>query len=170
MGESNREGASWRRWTLIAGVAAVVSAASIGAMSLGSPQDPAPQQPDYFLFTDAEAVMLFFQVGEATVADFDFVMTTVKDVLTKSDKPERQSQANTFRVYRAPAAQNGIVTYTMLIDPVAKGLTYDFGKILSEGMPTEKVQEVFAKLTGALGGRPPSIAPMKKVVTQSGSH
>jgi hypothetical protein len=169
MGESIHVRASWRRKTLIIGIAAMLSAASIGAM-VGAPQDPAPQQPDYFLFTDAEAVMLFFQVGESALADFDLVMSTVKEVLTKSEKPERQAQANTFRVYRAPSAQNGIVTYTMLIDPVSKGLTYDFGKILSEGLPPEKVQEVFAKLTGALGGRPPSIAPMKKVITQGGSN
>jgi hypothetical protein len=53
----------------------------------------------------------------------------------------------------------------MLLDPATKGVTYDFGKILSEGMPPEKVQEAFTKLTGSFAGQP-SIAPLRKVISK----
>jgi hypothetical protein len=51
----------------------------------------------------------------------------------------------------------------MLIDPVVKGVSYDFGKILSEALPPEEVKVVFDKLMASLGGQL-SQAPLKVVI------
>jgi hypothetical protein len=161
---------SVRRVVVTVGVLAALAVLSVGAVAQTQtqpPQQPAGAlQPDPFNF-NIDTVLLFFPVKEAATADFEFVMTTLKDVLSKSEKPDRKAQANTFQVFKIEGAQGGNVTYAMLIDPVSKGLTYDFGKILSEGMPPDKVQEVFTKLTGALGGQV-STAPLKKVITKDG--
>lgn len=158
---------SVRGFVVALGVVFALAGSSPAAFAQTAQQPAAAPQPDPFNF-NIDTVLLFFPVKEAATADFESVMTTLKEVLTKSDKPDRKSQANTFQVFKIEGpAQGGNVTYAMLIDPVAKGITYDFGKILSEGLPPDKVQEVFAKLTGALGGQV-STAPLKKVITKDG--
>lgn len=155
-----------RRVVMMCGVLALLAGFPVAALAQ-TPQPAAPQA-DNFMF-NVDTVMLFFSVKEANTADFESVMTSIKEILSKSDKPERKSQANSFQIYKIEAAQNGVVTFAMLLDPVTKGVTYDFGKILSEGMAPEKVQEVFKKLMDALAG-PPSIAPLKKVISKDGSN
>lgn len=157
-----------RRVVMALGLVAVLTVFSGRALAQ-TPQQQAPAaQPDHFLF-NIDTVLLFFPIKEANTADFESVLNTLKEVLAKSDKPERKAQANTFQVFKIEGVQNGNVTYAMLIDPVAKGLTYDFGKILSEGMPPDKVKEVFDKLTAALGGQV-STAPLRKVISKDGSN
>lgn len=156
-----------RRIALLCGVLALIASAPVSAQAQET-QPPAAQQPDPFTF-NVDTVLLFFSVKEAATADFESSMTTIKEIMAKSEKPERKAQANSFQVYRIEAAQNGVVTYAMLLDPAAKGVTYDFGKILSEGLPPDKVQEAFNKLTGSFAGQP-SIAPLRKVISKDGSN
>jgi hypothetical protein len=114
-------------------------------------QPAAPAQPDAFTFkTD---MLLFFPVAEGATADFEMVLNKIKELLTKSEKPERQAQAKSLQVFKIEPAANGVSTYAMLVSPVVKDVSYDFGKILSEGMPPDRVQGVFQKLTGSLKGQ-----------------
>jgi hypothetical protein len=153
-----------RRVVMMFGVLALLAVTPVGALAQTAQQPAAPAQADPFTF-NVDTVLLFFSIKEAQTADFESVMTSIKEILSKSDKPDRKSQAASFAVYRLEAAQNGVVTYAMLLDPATKGVTYDFGKILSEGMPPEKVQEAFTKLTGSFAGQP-SIAPLRKVISK----
>lgn len=155
-----------RRVLSTCSVLAVLAMLPAGALAQ-TPQPPAPQA-DPFTF-NVDTVLLFFTVKEANTADFESVMTSIKEILAKSEKPDRKSQANSFQVYRIEAAANGVVTYAMLLDPATKGVTYDFGKILSEGLPPDKVKEAFEKLTGSFAGQP-SIAPLRKVISKDGSN
>jgi hypothetical protein len=139
--------------------------AIVPARALAQTAPPAPQA-DPFMF-NVDTVLLFFSIKEAATADFEASMKSIKDILAKSEKPERKGQANSFQVYRIEAAQNGVVTYAMLIDPASKSATYDFGKILSEGLPPDQVGEAFKKLTESFAGQP-SIAPLRKVISKDG--
>jgi hypothetical protein len=127
-------------------------------------QDPpaAPQAPDAFTF-NVDSIMLFFPIAETGTADFEAVMQKIKELLQKTDKPERKGQADSFQLLKIEGAQNGVVTYAMLIDPVVKGVSYDLGKIMSEGMPPEEVKGLFDKLVGAMKGQI-STAPLKFII------
>jgi len=159
---------SVRRVLLMCSVLALLAMSPVGALAQTQTAPPAAPQADPFMF-NVDTVLLFFSIKEANTADFESVMTSIKEILAKSEKAERKSQATSFQVYKIETAQNGVLTYAMLLDPATKGTSYDFGKILSEGMPPEKVQEVFKKLTDSFAG-PPSIAPLKKVISKDGSN
>jgi hypothetical protein len=116
------------------------------------PQQPAPPaQPDAFTFKSD--MILFFPVAEGATADFEMVLNKIKELLTKSEKPERQAQAKSMQVFKIEPPANGVSTYAMIVSPAVKDVSYDFGKILSEGMPPDQVQVVFQKLTGSLKGQ-----------------
>lgn len=145
---------SWRRTAMTFVMIGLVAAGTGHAFTQATPppQTPAPPaQPDAFTFkTD---MLLFFPVAEGATADFEMVLNKIKELLTKSEKPERQAQAKTIQVFKIEPAANGVSTYAMLLSPVVKDVSYDFGKILSEGMPPDQVQGVFQKLTGSLKGQ-----------------
>jgi hypothetical protein len=147
---------SWRRAAMTFVMIGLVAAGTGHAFTQATPPQqpatpPAPAQPDAFTFkTD---MLLFFPVAEGATADFEMVLNKIKELLTKSEKPERQAQAKSIQVFRIEPAANGISTYAMLVSPAVKDVSYDFGKILSEGMPPDQVQGVFQKLTGSLKGQ-----------------
>lgn len=156
---------SLRRLAGLTVLTGMMLAAGVGSAFAQAGTDPAaPPPPDAFVF-QVDAIMLFFPVAETAAADFEAVMTRIKELMTKSDKPERQTQANSFQLLKIESPQNGVVTYAMLIDPVSKGVSYDLGKIMAESMPPEEVKPLFDKLTGALRG-PVSSAPLKKVISK----
>jgi copper oxidase (laccase) domain-containing protein len=71
-------------------------------------------------------------------ADFETIVTRLKEALQKSDKPARRQQAATWKVFRAtePGA-NGSVLYIFAIDPAVKGADYTVSTILAEAFPSE---------------------------------
>jgi len=160
MRASHVPGTWWRRGVCAATMLVMLS---IGTSAFAQDPPPAtPPAPDPFTF-DVDSMMLFFPVKEASSADFEAVIQQIKDLLTKSEKPERKTQATSFQLIKIEAAQNGIVTYAMLVDPVSKGVSYDFGKILAESLPPDQVKVIFDKLMGSIGGDI-SRAPLKVVI------
>ena len=125
-----------------------------GAQAQQAQPPPAPQQatpPDPLVFND-ERLLVSFQVDEAFGTEFEVTMGRVKEVLAKSDKPERRQQAAHWKLIKI-GPTNGILTYFFLLDEVAKGLTYDPFKILTEGgVPPEEVGERFKKVGPGLKG------------------
>jgi hypothetical protein len=97
---------------------------------------PAPQAtpaPNQRTFGHGGAMWLNFVKADKT-ADFEFVMTKVKEALQKSEKPERKQQAAGWKVFKSPdAAAGGNVLYVFLIDPVLKGADYQISNIITEG-------------------------------------
>jgi hypothetical protein len=128
-------------------------------------QTPAPPQPDNMVFT-ADKMLVAFSIAESSAADFEAVMEKVKEVLAKSEKPERKQQAAHWKVLRLEAAQNGVLTYFCYIDQVVKGATYDPFKILAEGMPPDEVRKLYEKLSPGLKGI--NLAPLAKIIDMGG--
>lgn len=157
-----------RSFVVIGGLSAAVIAAGglVLAGEARQTQTPAPaaQQatpPDPLVFND-DRLLVSFQVDEAFGTDFEVTMGRVKEVLAKSDKPERRQQAAHWKIMKV-GPNNGVLTYFFLLDEVAKGVTYDPFKILSEGgLPAEEVGELFKKVAPGLKGI--NAAPMSLYV------
>jgi hypothetical protein len=120
-------------------VALVLAATVVTAEAQQAQQAPATR-----LFqNDAGMVLNFIKADKA--ADFEAVMTKLKEALAKSDKPERKKQAASWKVFKGvePAA-GGNVLYVFFIDPAVKDVDYTVSTILSEAFPTE-VNDLFKK-------------------------
>ncbi len=139
---------AWRRRALM--MAALACAFSVSTtVGAAKPSGQAAQAPagDDGLTFNVDSVTMFFQVAEPAAADFEAFMGKVKEVLSKSDKPERKAQAASWKLFvKLEAATNGILTYIWILDPVAKGVSYDLFKILAEGLPPDQVQEIYKKV------------------------
>ena len=107
-------------------------------------QAAAPANP--FLFMSDGAMVINYVKPDKT-ADFEMVMTKVKEALAKSEKPERKQQAASWRVYKSDApGAGGNVTYVMIIDPAIKDADYNIVNILNEAFPAE-IQALFKSYT-----------------------
>jgi hypothetical protein len=95
------------------------------------------------------AGLILYTIKPGSTADFEMVLNKTKEALLKSEKPERKEQAKTWRVYKSDApAQNGNVTYVMIIDPAIKDADYNIVNILNEAFPAE-IQALFKAYTDA---------------------
>jgi hypothetical protein len=126
---------------------AMMSAAWIaaGALWLGSvaPQAQTPTSQSHqaesnarVFASDAGLVLNFIKPDKA--ADFEAVISRLREALQKSTNPERQQQASGWKVFRAkePGA-NGSVLYVFTMDPAVKGADYAVSAILAEAFPSE---------------------------------
>ena len=135
---------------------------AVGAQA--SPQE-APPAPDALTFS-VDRMLVIFQIAETSGTDFEVVMGKVKDVLARSDKPERRRQAEHWRLLKVEQPQNGVLTYFFLLDQVVKGASYDPFKILGEGLPPEEVGALYEKIKPGLKGI--SAAPLGLLVSMGG--
>jgi len=167
----NRLTARWRG-RVVGGAALLALVALPGAVRQAWAQDPPPQQqaapapPDQMVF-NVDQMLVVFQIAETHAAEFEAVVGKVKEVLAKSDKPERKQQAAHWRVLKIEAAQNGLLTYFFVIDQVVKGVTYDPFKILAEGLPPEEVRALYDKVSAGLKGI--NMAPLGKIIDMGGA-
>jgi hypothetical protein len=97
----------------------------------------------------SDAGMVFNFIKPEKTSDFEAVVAKLGEALQKSDKPERQQQAVSWKVFRAiePGA-NGSVLYVFAIDPAVKGVDYTVSTILAEAFPTE-VQALYKEYAEA---------------------
>ena len=146
-GSGNGRSRRWLGWA----AAGVLSVAAVAQGQAG--QDPAappaqqqPAGPDQYTFT-SDSMTLFFTVAETSATDFEAFMGKVKEVFNSSDKPERQQQARSWKLLmRVEPANNGNYTYIWILDPVAKGVSYDLFKLLAESLPPEEVKALYDKV------------------------
>lgn len=98
----------------------------------------------------ADAGMILNFVKPEKTADFENVMAKLKEALQHSDKPERQAQAKSWRVYKArePGA-NGTVLYIFWVNPPVKDADYTVSMILAEVFPSE-AQAIFKQYADSL--------------------
>lgn len=128
-------------------LAVTLSASSARAQQPAAGQPPAPGQgqpaqqgqaapPARVFASDAGMVLNFIKPDKT--ADFEMVVTKLKEALQKSDKPERKQQAQSWKVFKAaePGA-NGSVLYVFFIDPSVKNADYTVSTILAEAFPQE---------------------------------
>jgi hypothetical protein len=159
-----------RRVAAVAGLAAVVTAGSVVAASFDSRSTSDPvalslhgqDQPDHMVF-QSDVQLVYFFIAPTHTQDFEFTMSKVREVLMKSEKPERQQQARGMRIFKvATPGNDGNISYVLMLDPVVKGLTYDVFKILAEGLPYDDVKQLYDKLQpGYKGASPTNVSEIK---------
>lgn len=109
-----------------------------------------PQKPVFTLTGDA-AVITFLIKPDKT-ADFELVLSRLKEALAKSENAKRHEQAAGWKVFKSSEMAQGNAVYVMRIDPVLKGEEYDITRLIAEVFPVE-VQELFVKYKEAFAGR-----------------
>jgi hypothetical protein len=120
------------------------------------PQVPAapakPGLPPQARVFTADVGMLVNYIKPEKTADFEMVISKLKDALAKSDSPERKVQAAGWRVLKlVEPLPNGNVVYVFLLDPVAKDTDYSPARILAEAFPAE-VKELFKLYNDSFAG------------------
>lgn len=127
----------------------LMSAPTAGAQAQGQTDAQAPQQappavaqPRVFA-SDAGLVLNFVKPDKA--ADFELVMSRLREALQKSENPDRRRQGQSWKIYRAvePGA-GGNVLFVFVIDPAVKNADYTVSTILAEAFPAE-VQDLYRK-------------------------
>ncbi len=98
----------------------LLSASSSYAQAPAAQAAPAANQR---LFANDGAMVLNFIKPDKT-ADFELVISKLKEALAKSDKPERKQQAAGWKVYKSPDPAGANVLYVFVIDPALKGADY----------------------------------------------
>lgn len=85
--------------------------------------------------------MVFHTVKADRTAEFEAVMTRLRDLLAVSGNEVRRQQAAGWRVFRqvAPLA-DGAVLYVSVLDPVVANAEYDVPRLLAEAAPAEAAQ------------------------------
>ena len=130
-----------------------VKGATLAAvMFIGVPafaQD-APAAPTLPLEGDATTITILIKPDKT--ADFEEVLTKVKEALSKSENPQRKEQAAGWTVFKTSQAVQGNTAYIMIINPVVKGAEYDISRLIAEVFPTD-VTALFEKYKGAFAGR-----------------
>ena len=162
--------ASGQKAFIICTLAAFVCAASglrAGSGPRQTPaQAPAAPQADPFIF-DSDSVLVILTVSAEVAPDVDAAMAKVKDVLAKSEKPERKQQAGHWRVTKSDGLQGGMQIYFMMIDAVVKNTSYSpFVIMLDGGVPGPEVKAAHDKIFPNIKGF--NIVPVKSLVYMSG--
>jgi hypothetical protein len=132
----------------------------VGVLSAGTIQaaqpEPAAQaeaaKPSPFMFAGDGALVLNYIKADKT-ADFEEVVGKIKEALTKSEKPERKSQAAGWKIFKAAEpGPGGAVLYVWVVDPVVKGTEYSISAILTEGFPADAAA-LYKKLADTYSGQ-----------------
>ena len=118
-------------------VVGVLAAGTVQAQQATPPAQPAAAAPNPFVFPGDGGVILNFVKGDKA-ADFEMILGKVKEALAKSTKPERKSQLNGWKIFKATEGRpDGGVIYVFFFDPATKGGDYSVGNILVEGFGAE---------------------------------
>jgi hypothetical protein len=106
-----------------------------------------------FMFMSDGSLLINYVKPDKT-ADFEMVMGKVKEALTKSDKPERKSQAEGWKIFKTdlPGPQ-GAVTYFAIVDPVIKGADYNMRQILTEAFGVADTNTIYKTLADSVAGQ-----------------
>src|SRR5436190_5071112 len=146
----------WIAFGLVVGALATSTAYVQSQTQTPPPQQPPPAQPAQqaqaapttrMFASDAGMVLNFIKPDKT--ADFEAVMTKLKEALQKSPKPERKQQAASWKIFKSPEpAQNGNVLYVFVIDPAVKGADYTVSTALAEVFPQE-VQTLYKQYADA---------------------
>ncbi len=119
------------------------------------PAQPPPQTPPAMTL-DAGAGMFFHMIKSDRTADFEWLMTKIKDAFQKSEDATQKQQAAGIHVLKStdPVPNSTNVMYIVLVNPSVSGADYSMQnmmKIVYEAFPTEQ-QDIYKRLQGAFGG------------------
>lgn len=130
---------------------------TLAGAAVAAAQDPPAAQPaapaaPVLTLDGGDAAILTILIKPDKVADFEIVLTKLKEALQKNEKAERKQQAAGWKIFKSTQMAQGSAVYIFIIDPVVKGQEYDISRLINEVFPTE-VQELFAKYKEAFAGR-----------------
>lgn len=131
----------------VALIAAVVLLVALGRADMRAQATPAAT-PQAMMLTGDVALWTMAIKADKT-ADFEGVMTKLREGLTKSAKPERRQQAAGWRVVKVPTPMpDGTIAYVHVINPVVGGADYTIMQILYDEFPDER-QALYEQYRGA---------------------
>ena len=107
---------------------------------------------------NGDTAIMSIAIKPGSTADFEEVMTKVREALLQSPNAQRKQQAAGWKVVRSSAPMpDGNIVYTHLINPVVNGADYAIMTILYEGFedPDERTRlyDLYSgAFAAALGG------------------
>jgi hypothetical protein len=135
---------------LLAGAMIVLPAFS----QMAQAQEAAAQQqeePPKTTF-DSQAVLWAFEANPGKEADYERVITMLKQALQKSERPETKQQLTGWKVIKnaTPQPNGGGYVYVHVINPVVPGADYSITNIVYEMLSDEEKLEFYNLYRGAL--------------------
>jgi hypothetical protein len=125
--------------------------AALALLSSGVParaQQPAQPAPQKLTFT-GDVALWTVAIKPDKTADFEQIMTKVREALAKSPDPERQKQAAGWKVMKIEKPMpDGTIAYVHVISPVVAGADYTVMQILYDAFPDER-QALYEMYRGA---------------------
>jgi DNA-binding phage protein len=115
---------------------------------------PAAQQPAAQKLTyDGDTVIVAYQTNPGKDADYEQVITKLKEALAKSADPNAKAQAAGWTVSKlSKPLQEGGSTYLHVISPVVKGADYSIVNIVYAASNDEEKRAFYELYKGALKG------------------
>ncbi len=121
---------------------------TIGLLSASTAFAQAPAQATPIssqrLFTADGAMVLNF-IKPDKAADFELVISKLKEALAKSEKPERKQQAAGWKVFKSPDPAGANVLYVFVIDTAVKGADYQISNLIAESFSAAEANDILTK-------------------------
>jgi hypothetical protein len=148
---------SSRRVMVTVGLGLALCAAS--TLRAQQPAAGGQDAPDPLKLT-GDFVLLVNQVKADKAADFEGAWATIKDKLSKSEKPELKELGESLKIFKlgTPPAPGAPVVYIFRLEPPSKTQSYDPTKILyySGAFPDRaEADAIYAKIKDAYVGIQP---------------
>jgi hypothetical protein len=118
-----------------------------------SPRSGAVHAQNTKLTFDADSVVWMVTVKPDKTADFEAVLTALKDALTKSPNPEAKEQLAGWKIAKLTRPQpDGSIVYAHMINPVVKGADYSvMNNIYAVVTDPAEQKALFDKYAGSFG-------------------
>jgi hypothetical protein len=120
----------------------VVGVLSANAAFAQAAPAQAAATPNQRLFASDAGMILNFIKPDKT-ADFEAVLVKLKEALAKSEKPERKTQAASWRVFKSPDPAGANVLYVFIMDPAVKDADYQVSNLLAEAYKPEELNKIY---------------------------
>ena len=115
---------------------------------------PAAQPAVQKLTYDGDAVIVVYAANPGKDADYEQVITKLKEALAKSTDPQAKAQASGWTVTKLAKSLDtaGGSTYVHIINPVVKGADYSIVNIVYAASNDEEKRAFYDLYKGALKG------------------
>ena len=103
-------------------------------------QAAAPPVPAHQKFTfDGDTALWTVAIKPDKTADFEKIMTKMREALAKSTDPQRRQQADGWKIMKvAKPLPDGNIAYVHIVNPVVKGADYTILQTLYDAYPDER--------------------------------
>jgi hypothetical protein len=139
---------------LVLAFALVFGSATLSlAQEAQAQQGQEAQKPTVAFQNDAGLIILYVKADKT--ADFEGMMTKLKEGLGKIEAPEVKQQAASWKLFKGPVG-NGTAVYVMIADPAVKNVEYWFLTLLYKAFPAD-AQTLYQQWTDAKATNPPAV-------------